>query len=75
MKKLVSLLLILAVTVCLFAGCQKTDGKDGKDGEDLSEKLNTTLYVGCSVRFFSNPKWSRSTTAVSCSASILTQSV
>ena len=52
MKKLVSLLLILAVTVCLFAGCQKTDGKDG---EDLSEKLNTTLYNGCSERFFSNP--------------------
>ncbi|MBC8535379.1 sugar ABC transporter substrate-binding protein [Feifania hominis] len=46
MKKLVAILLATLMVLTLMAGC---GGKSDK------EKLNTTLYVGCSVRSFSNP--------------------
>lgn len=53
MKKLVSLLLVFALIACMFVGCAKDDDVNSEDY--LQEKLNTTLYVGCSVRMFSNP--------------------
>lgn len=52
MKKLLAVLMALVMVMGLCTAC--ANGKDsGKD--DLQKKLDTTLYVGCSVRMFSNP--------------------
>lgn len=77
MKKVIALLLAIAMVACIFVGCsddaeptaapaETTAGNDAAseaapeteatiDDAALQEKLNTTLYVGCSVRMFSNP--------------------
>lgn len=48
MKKFSTVLIVLLVAMaCVFAQSSKEATKE--------DKLNTTLYVGCSVRMFSNP--------------------
>ena len=59
MKKWLSILLALTMTLLMLAGAASAELAEiamvELTDEQLQEKLNTTLYVGCSVRMFSNP--------------------
>lgn len=59
MKKWLSILLALTMTLLMLAGAASAELPEiamvELTDEQLQEKLNTTLYVGCSVRMFSNP--------------------
>lgn len=48
MKKILAVLMALVLSCTLLAACTGA-------GDTQDEKLDTTLYVGCSVRMFSNP--------------------